>query len=129
MNSKVDPEAPPPGETDAGARWPTLFSRDAALGVVSYTYQTPEEPEKFSFQHEKANGMLVITRPDGISERFRDILRGISWSSPILKAVKYAQRSKEAGRCTWTRAGNSEKPELGREYIAREAADRRGILG
>jgi hypothetical protein len=72
MNSNVDSEVPLPGEPDACARWPAPVSRESALGVITYTYETPKEPKDCSFQHAKANGMLVITSPDGKTELFRD---------------------------------------------------------
>jgi hypothetical protein len=40
--------------------------------MVTYTYEIPEDPRRFSFAHDPTKGLFSITNPDGTTELFRD---------------------------------------------------------
>ena len=118
MNSEFDAEArrpsdpSDPGGADAPARWQAPVCFDATPGVVTYTYEVREAPGQFSFDHDRAKGLYVVTQPDGTTELFRDnavrylVVEPDPQTGELRPAVKY-------GRCISTCAASSERAENG----------------
>jgi hypothetical protein len=76
MSSESATNRPPPDDP-AKTRpfeWrPVLYSCDDELGpVTTYTYVIEERPALFTFTHDTAKGVFVVTNRDGTTERFRD---------------------------------------------------------
>jgi hypothetical protein len=76
MNSEPTANGPPPDDAAKTRRleWrPVLHSCDNELGpVTTYTYLIEEWPALFTFTHDTAKGVFVVTNRDGTTERFRD---------------------------------------------------------
>ena len=41
-------------------------------GLTTFTYWCTESPEQSTYAHDTADGLFIVTRPDGTVERFRD---------------------------------------------------------
>ncbi len=78
MNSQFDEAARRPSDTyqtDAHtSSSAAAFYEPTAESVVTFTYsyETPEPPRHFSFAHDPARGLVVVTSPDGTPELLRD---------------------------------------------------------
>jgi hypothetical protein len=76
MNSSPDPtERTPDDESSRDAAGRYVLSHkitDSTGAITTYVYSLKEEPTCFSFTHEQAKGLFVLTTRDGKVEQFRD---------------------------------------------------------
>ncbi len=76
MNSdSTDRDGPPQAAAETGrpGRHMLWYTRDdGGEGVTTYTYEIGEEARQFTFTHDTAQGIFVLAKPDGTTERFRD---------------------------------------------------------
>jgi hypothetical protein len=99
MNSNPDPSELTPDDPGA-ADWPPSCDFAESTGettTYSYSYWAPEEPTRFSFTHEQAKGLFVLTTTEGKVERFRDkptrflVVDPDPETGEIRPAVKYGE--------------------------------------
>ena len=76
MNSNPDRTEPTPHDEsspDAAGRYVLSYKITDSTGVITtYVYSLKEEPAGFSFTHEQARGLFVLTTKEGKIERFRE---------------------------------------------------------
>jgi hypothetical protein len=76
MNSEPPANSPPPDDAPKTRpiEWrPVLYSCENDLGpLTTYTYLIEERPALFTFAHDMAKGVFVVSNHDGTTERFRD---------------------------------------------------------
>ena len=76
MNSNPDRTEPTPhdesGHDAAGQYVPSHKVTDSTGVITTYVYSFKEAPTGFSFTHEQAKGLFVVTDRDGNVARFRD---------------------------------------------------------
>ena len=76
MNSNPDRTEPTPHDEsspDAAGRYVLSHKITDSTGVITtYVYSLKEEPAGFSFTHEQARGLFVLTTKEGKIERFRE---------------------------------------------------------
>jgi hypothetical protein len=71
----MKPESTPNAETDptAHVKPSPMFHYDGGAGSpTTIVYSVEEQPRRFNFDHDKAKGVYVLTKPGGTMERFRD---------------------------------------------------------
>jgi hypothetical protein len=76
MNSESASPSPRPsnaGEPEKPTSPWYSYTRDDGRGAITtYVYTYEDYPQAFSFDHDKQNGVLIVTKSDGTEERFRD---------------------------------------------------------
>jgi hypothetical protein len=76
MNSNPEPTERTPDEQssrDAAGRYVLSHKITDSTGVITtYVCSLQEEPMRFSFTHEQAKGLFVLTAREGNVARFRD---------------------------------------------------------
>ena len=93
-NSPLPDDIPKPGPPE----WQPTWYANSQLGpVTTCTCLVDERPPEFTFRHDTAKGVFVVTNRDGTTERFRDkparhlVVEPDPKTGELRPAVKYGQ--------------------------------------